>query len=146
MRTTLYKIKLSWHRPAKKMEGFFFHIEEIKKKEVSETERKRERSQTASSAWGAAILEKCREQRWDCNAVKSSYIQHTQPSERFFFFSPKWWKQRENKGTGVNQKQMNEKLEFKTWKHLTWDQSDRVLSVAEEEEDEEEEEEEEPLY
>ena len=32
---------------------------------------------------------------------------------------------------------MNEKLEFKTWKHLTWDQSDRVLSVAEEEEEEE---------
>ena len=47
-------------------------------------ERKRERSQTASSAWGAAILEKCREQRWDCNAVKSSYIQHTQPGECFF--------------------------------------------------------------
>lgn len=57
-----------------------------------------------------------------------------------FFFSPKWWKQRDNKETGVNQKQMNKKLEFKTWNHLTWDQSDRALSVAEEEEEDKDEE------
>lgn len=91
----LYVGRERWEQPCAKSNSadtdqqrrwrLFFHIEEIKKKEVSETERKRERSQTASSAWGAAILEKCREQRWDCNAVKSSYIQHTQPGECFFF-------------------------------------------------------------
>lgn len=71
------------------------HIEEIKKKEVSKAERtresERERSQTASSAWGAAILEACREQRWDCNAVKGVYIQHSHAHALFSrTFLPKW--------------------------------------------------------
>lgn len=44
----MYIIKLSLHAAAK-MEVFFY-IGDVKKKEVSETERRRNRGQTASSA------------------------------------------------------------------------------------------------